>query len=78
MIENLMSVLSKAFYKTSLYSRRKDAVIKDFNFGILIYFNSPIIEHLNPLTPNTSYFPHSFIELNNFCKIGGVQMFFEL
>jgi hypothetical protein len=32
-------------YKTSLYSRGKDATIKDFKLEILICFNSAIVEH---------------------------------
>jgi hypothetical protein len=32
-------------YKTSLYSRGKDATIKDLKFEILFCFNSPIAEH---------------------------------
>jgi hypothetical protein len=34
-------------YKTSLYSKNKDAIIKDFKLEILgqIYFNSPITKH---------------------------------
>jgi hypothetical protein len=71
-------------YKTSLYFKGKDAMIKDFKLENLICFNSSIIKKLNPLTPNTPYFPpHSSIELSNFFMtleaLGErLQMFFEL
>ncbi len=61
-------------YKTSLYSRSKDATIKDFKLEIQICSNSPTTEHYNiPPTPNTPYLPHSFIELSNFCKVGSAR-----
>jgi hypothetical protein len=51
-------------------------MIKYYNLKILIYFNSPIIQHLTPKTP---YLPHSFPELSNFAALeGGLQMFFGL
>ncbi len=33
------------FYKTSLYLRGKDAMIKDFKFEILIHFNPLVTKH---------------------------------
>jgi hypothetical protein len=32
-------------YKTFVYSKGKDATIKDFKLEILIFFNLPIIKH---------------------------------
>jgi len=37
------------FYKTSFYSKGKDATIKNFKLEILIYFNSLTIEQWTPV-----------------------------
>jgi hypothetical protein len=56
-------------YKSSLYSRGKDAMIQDLKYKIRIYFNSPIIEHWAPLTPNTPYLAHSFYWIERFLQL---------
>jgi len=62
-IKNLMAVSTRVlqnflsnFIKQLLYSKGKDATIKDFKLKIVIYFNSPITKHWNPLhqTPISS------------------------
>jgi hypothetical protein len=62
-------VLQLGLYRTSFYSRSKDATIKDFKLEIQICFNPPP----PPLTPKTPYLPHSFIELSNFCSVGSAR-----
>jgi hypothetical protein len=44
------------FYKTSLNSRSKDAMIKDFKLKILIYFDSPLYEHWTLYTKHSTSF----------------------
>jgi hypothetical protein len=60
-------------YKTSLYSRGKDTKIKDVKHKILICFKSPIIKHWIPLTPNTPYLTHPFIESRDVFSIGSTR-----
>jgi hypothetical protein len=43
-------VCQLGLYKTSLYSRGKDAMIKNLKFKILICFNSPITKHSTTYT----------------------------
>jgi hypothetical protein len=60
-------------YKTFLYVRDKDAMIKDFKLKIPISF---LFTHhciLNCLRWNTPYLPQSFIKLNNFWGIGSAK-----
>ncbi len=69
------------FYKTSLYSKGKDAMIIDFKLKILIWFNSPILKHLTRLMPNIPYSIPSpnwamFPTLEGLGE--GLQMFVEL
>jgi hypothetical protein len=69
-------------YKTALYFRSKDAMIQDFMFEILIYFNSPISEHLTPMNRTPHVFPLPlwnsaiFVALESLSR--GLQMFDEL
>jgi len=44
------------FYKTSLNSRSKHAMIKDFKLEILIYFDSPLYEHWTLYTKHSTSF----------------------
>jgi len=54
-------------FKTYLYCKGNDAMIKDFKLKVLICFKSPITTEM----PNTSYlFPHSFTKLGKFWSIG--------
>jgi hypothetical protein len=69
-------------YKTYLYFRGKDAMIKDFKLEKLICFNPPITEHQTPLHQTTRIF---HIQLSNWVTFvaletlgAGIQMFFEL
>jgi hypothetical protein len=75
-------VCQSRLYKTSWYSKTRDATIKHLKLKILICFHSPIIEHWTPLhqtshilgipLPNWSIF--SMLEM-----LGGrLNMFFEL
>jgi hypothetical protein len=69
-------------YKTSLYTKAKDATIQDLDLKIIIYFNSPIIKHWTPLNQT----PHIlFILLSNWKTFAtlevlgwGVKNFLEL
>ncbi len=60
-------------YKTSLYSRGKDGMIKNFELQILICFNSSITKHWTPPYMKHPYLPHSFTKLSNFCTIGNFR-----
>jgi hypothetical protein len=75
-------VCQPRLYKTSLYSKAKDAIIKDLKLRILICFHSLVIEHWTPFTPNIPYLAHSFTKLKDFFDVGNVRwrlnMFFEL
>jgi hypothetical protein len=52
-------VCQLGLYKTSLYSKAKDATIKDLKLIILICFHSLVIEHWTPLhqTPHILHIP---------------------
>jgi hypothetical protein len=54
--------INYGFTKISLYFIYKDTTIKKFARGILIYLNSPIIQHLICLTSNIPYLSYFFIE----------------
>lgn len=62
-------------YKISLYSRGKDATMKDFILEILICFNLPITEQWTSYTKHSISSPPYFTEWSNFCAIGWLQMF---
>ncbi len=53
-------------YKISLYSKDKDATIKNLRLKIL-FFTFTHHKILNPFTPNTSHLAHSFTELKDLC-----------
>ncbi len=68
-------------YKTYLYSRSKDATIKDFKLEILICFNSSITK---PPYTNTLYLPPFLYQIEQFfCRVlealaRWLEIFFEL
>jgi hypothetical protein len=69
-------------YKTSFYSKDKDATIKDFKLKVRIYFNSPVTKHWTPLHQTTHILT---IPLSNWAMFvmleavsGRLQMLFEL
>ncbi len=61
------------FYKSSLYSGGKDATIQNFKLKILICFNSPITRYWTSFHQTPPYFPHSFMELKNLCRVGSAR-----
>jgi len=69
-------------YQTSLYSRCKGPMIKDFKLKILICFNSPITKHWTPLHQTSYIFSflsgikQFFVALKALGR--GLQMFFQL
>jgi hypothetical protein len=69
-------------YKTSFYSKCKDAAIKDFKIRILICFNSPITEHWTFLHQTPHVYPillWNWELLATFETLGGgLQIIFEL
>jgi len=70
-------------YKTSLYFRGKDAMIKDFKLKILICSISPIIEHWTPLHRTRHIFPPiTLLNWEIFAALEalgeGIQMFFQI
>jgi hypothetical protein len=70
------------FNKTSLNSRGKDAMIKDFKLEILICFNPPVVEHWTLYTKHSTSFVIPFLIWAIFTMLevlgGRLQMFFEL
>jgi hypothetical protein len=75
-------VCQPRLYKTSLYSKAKDATIKDLKLGILIFFHSPIVEHWTPLH-QTSHILHILLpnwEIFSMLETldGRLNMFFQL
>jgi hypothetical protein len=44
-------------------------MIKDFKLEILIYFNSPLVEHWTVYTKTLYIFPYSFLDLSNFYHV---------
>jgi hypothetical protein len=74
-------VCQLGLYKTSLYTRNKDATTKDFKLEILICFNSPITVHWIPLHQTSHNFHIPLLNWETFMALevlgGKLQMFFE-
>ncbi len=66
-------VCHPGFYKKKFNSKGKDALIKESKLKILICYNSFITKHWTPLHQTPHVFPHSFIELSNFCSFQSVR-----
>jgi hypothetical protein len=79
---NTWKVCQLGFYKTSLYSRSKDATTNKFKLEILIWFNSFIMEHWIPLYQTSHNFFIPLLNWETFVTLevlgGRLQMFFEL
>jgi hypothetical protein len=61
----------RGLYKTSSYSKTKDATIQDLDLKIIIHFNSPIIKHWIPLNQT----PHIlFILLLNWQTFAALEV----
>ncbi len=60
-------------YKTSLYSRGKNARIKDCKLKILFCFKITHHQALNPLTQNIPCLVHSIAKLKDFCDVGSAR-----